>query len=198
MKLRYSPTSPYVRKVRMTAIECGVELEMVVTNAWAPDTDLVKDNPLSKVPALVLDSGEVIFDSPVICEYLDTLHNGHKLLPQEGHERFRQLTLQALADGILDAALQIRFETAMRPEDKRWNDWIARQQAAITRALDTLEKDVGHWGGVFLIGGITVVAALSYLDLRKVADWRQGRPHLAHWYTTTHNRRSVRETEPVE
>ncbi|MCR6633196.1 MAG: glutathione S-transferase N-terminal domain-containing protein [Magnetospirillum sp.] len=198
MKLRFSATSPYVRKVRMTAIECGIELGLVPTNPWAPDTDLVKDNPLSKVPALVLDNDETLFDSPVICEYLDTLHNGHKLFPHESHERFRQLKVMALADGILDAAIQARVEATMRPEDKRWNDWIERQQAAISRALDLLEKDVGHWGGVFLIGPISVVAALSYLDFRKVCDWRNNRPHLAHWYTTTHNRRSVRETEPAE
>jgi glutathione S-transferase len=198
MKLRYSVASPFARKVRITAIECGVELEMVTTNAWAPDTDLVNDNPLSKIPALVLEDGQVLFDSPVICEYLDTLHTGHKLFPADSHERFRQLKLQALADGIMDAAVQIRIETAIRPEDKRWNGWIERQQNAISRALDYLEKEVGHWGGVFLIGPITVVAALSYLDFRKVCDWRNNRPHLAHWYQTTHNRRSVRDTEPVE
>ncbi|MBC7908566.1 MAG: glutathione S-transferase N-terminal domain-containing protein [Rhodospirillaceae bacterium] len=198
MKLRYSPTSPFARKVLITAIECGVELELVTTNAWAPGTDLVQDNPLSKVPALVLDNGECIYDSPVICEYLDSLHHGHKLIPQEGHERFRQLTLQALADGIMDAAVQIRIETTMRPEDKRWNGWIERQQAAITRGLDELEKEVGHWGGVFLMGPITVVAALSYLEFRQVCDWRNQRPHLAHWFQTIHNRRSVRETEPKE
>jgi glutathione S-transferase len=198
MKLRYSPTSPFARKVLITAIECGVELELVTTNAWAPETDLVQDNPLSKIPALVLDNGEAIYDSPVICEYLDSLHHGHKLIPQDSHERFRQLTLQALADGIMDAAVQIRIETAIRPEDKRWNGWIERQQAAITRALDVLEKEVGHWGGVFLIGPITVVAALSYLEFRQICDWRHNRPHLAHWYQTSHNRRSVRDTEPKE
>ncbi|HLO77835.1 MAG TPA: glutathione S-transferase N-terminal domain-containing protein [Magnetospirillum sp.] len=198
MKLRSSATSPFVRKVRMTAIECGIELDLVPTNAWAPETDLVGENPLSKVPTLVLDNGDTLFDSPVICEYLDSQHAGHKLFPHEQHERFRQLKVQALADGILDAAVQIRIETAIRPEDKRWNGWLERQQAAISRALDALEKDVGHWGGVFLIGPITVVAALGYLDFRQVCDWRNGRPHLAHWYTTTHNRRSVRETEPVE
>jgi len=198
MKLRYSATSPFARKVLITAIECGVELDLVKTNAWDPATDLVNDNPLSKIPALVLDDGQTLYDSPVICEYLDTLHTGHKLFPADSHERFRQLKLQALADGIMDAAVQIRIETALRPEDKRWNDWVERQQNAITRGLDYLEKEVGHWGGVFLIGPITVVAALSYLDFRKVCDWRNNRPHLAHWYQTTHNRRSVRETEPVE
>lgn len=201
MKLRYSHTSPYARKAWMTAIECGVDdkLEMIKTNAWASDADFVAENPLSKIPALILDSGEVIHDSPVICEYLDSLHSGHKLFPETGHERFRQLTLQALADGILDAAVAIRIEQTIRPQDKQWSGWIERQEAAIIRALDVLEKEVGHWGGVFLIGPITVACALGYLDFRKaIADWRTGRPHLAHWFTTIHNRRSVRETEPQD
>lgn len=201
MKLRYSHTSPYARKVWMTAIECGLDdkLDMIKTNAWASEADFVAENPLSKIPALTLDSGEVLFDSPVICEYLDSLHSGHKLFPEAGHERWRQLTLQALGDGILDAAVALRVEQTMRPEDKRWADWSARQTAIITRALDALEKDVGHWGGVFLIGPMTVACALGYLDFRNVVgDWRATRPHLAHWFTTIHNRRSVRETEPQD
>lgn len=197
MKLRFSQ-SPYVRKVRITALECGIDLDLVPTNAWAPDTDLPQDNPLGKVPALILDNGEALFDSPVICEYLDTLHTGHKLFPHEGVDRFRHLRLQALADGVLDAAVQIRIESTLRPEDKRWSGWIDRQQAAIARALDVMEKDVGRWGGVFLIGPIAVTAALGYLDFRKTCDWRPGHPHLVHWYQTVQNRRSVRETEHVE
>lgn len=198
MKLRFSNTSPFVRKVRMVAIEAGLDGQIALqpTNAWAPESDLPKDNPLGKVPTLVLDNGDTLYDSAVICEYLDSLHNGHKLFPEAGPERWRQLKLHALADGILDAAVQIRIESAIRPEDKRWSSWIDRQHAAIVRALDELEREVGHWGGVFLIGPISVAAALGYLDFRKaVADWRENRPHLAHWYTTIHNRRSVRETE---
>ncbi|MBR9971767.1 glutathione S-transferase N-terminal domain-containing protein [Magnetospirillum sulfuroxidans] len=201
MKLRYSHTSPYARKVWMTAIECGLDdkIDMVKTNAWASEADFVSENPLSKIPALILESGEALFDSPVICEYLDSLHSGHKLIPDAGHERWRQLTLEALADGLVDAAVAIRIEQTIRPEDKRWDGWIERQTAAINRALDVLEKEVGHWGGVFLIGPITVACALGYLDFRKaVADWRTGRPHLAHWFSTIHNRRSVRDTEPTE
>jgi len=201
MKLRYSHTSPYARKAWMTAIECGVDdkLEMIKTNAWASEADFVAENPLSKIPALTLDNGTVLYDSPVICEYLDSLHSGHKLFPDHPVERWRQLTLQALADGILDAAVAIRIEQTIRPEDKRWDGWMDRQQAAIFRSLDVLEKEVGHWGGVFLIGPISVACALGYLDFRKaVADWRTGRPHLTHWFTTIHNRRSVRDTEPQE
>lgn len=201
MKLRYSPTSPYARKVWMTAIECGLDdkIDMVKTNAWASEADFVGENPLSKIPALVLETGETLFDSPVICEYLDCAHSGHKLIPDSGHERWRQLTLEALGDGILDAAVAIRVEQTMRPEDKRWDSWVERQTTTINRALDVLEKEVGHWGGVFLIGPITVACALGYLDFRKaIDDWRTGRPHLAHWFTTIHNRRSVRDTEPTE
>lgn len=199
MKLRYSVTSPFSRKVVMAAIECGLDSQIALepTNAWAPDTDLVHHNPLSKVPALVLANGEALFDSPVICEYIDSLHTGHKLFPHEPTDRWRQLRLQALGDGIMDAAVQIRVESTTRPADKRWDGWIERQQAAIARSLDLLERDVGHWSGVFLIGPITLVAALGYLDFRETTDWRKGRPHLAHWYSTTQNRRSVRESIPV-
>ncbi len=199
MKLRYSTTSPYVRKVMIAAMECGIDLDLVPTNAWAADTQaLTQDNPLGKIPVLLLDNGENIYDSAVICEYLDARHSGHRLFPSETPERWRQLRTQALAQGILDAAVQIRVETAVRPADKQWDGWISRQQAAIIRALDALEKDVGHWGGVFLIGPITVACALGYLDFRKTCDWRQGRPHLAHWYQICQNRRSVRETEPKD
>ena len=201
MKLRYSHTSPYARKVWMTAIESGLEdrLEMVKTNAWASEADLLRETPLSKIPVLSLDNGETLFDSPVICEYLDSLHSGHRLFPEAGPERWRQLRLQALADGILDASVAMRVEATLRPEDKRWDGWMDRQRAVIWRGLDALEAEVGHWGGVFLIGPLTVVCALGYLDFRKaVEDWRTGRPHLAHWFSTIHNRRSVRDTEPRE
>jgi len=199
MKLRYSPTSPYVRKVSIVALETGLDghLENVATNAWAPDTDLPKDNPLSKVPALVTDGGEVLFDSPVICEYLDSLHDGHKLFPASGGARWTQLRLAALADGILDAALLRRVETMMRPEDKRWPDWIARQECAIARGLDELEEECAGWGSDFLIGQIGVVAALGYLDFRDPGlNWRQTRPRLAAWLAALASRPSVAATVP--
>jgi glutathione S-transferase len=178
MILRHSPTSPYVRKVRMVALEAGLDshLELVPTLAWAPDTDLPKDNPLGKVPCLVTDGGEAIYDSPVICEYLDSLHGGRKLVPAGGGERWRHLRLQALGDGILDAALLVRIENSMRPEDKRWPGWVDRQTAAVTRGIDALEQEAAQWGDEFLIGQIAVVAALDYLDFRAILDWRAGRP----------------------
>jgi glutathione S-transferase len=201
MKLRYSTTSPFARKCLVVAMECGLEagLELVATNAFAPDTDLPRDNPLGKVPCLTTAGGEALFDSPVICEYLDSLHDGARLFPASGGARWAQLRLQALADGILDAAVLKRVETAMRPEDKRWTGWIERQGAAITRALDVLEQECGGWGGDFLIGQITVACALGYLDLRfKDEDWRMGRPALAAWHAKAAERPSVAKSAPKE
>lgn len=200
MKLRYSTTSPFARKCLAVAFEAGLDkrIETVVTNAWAADTDLPRDNPLCKVPALVTDGGEVLYDSPVICEYLDSLHDGRRLFPASGGERWRQLRLQALGDGILDAAVQVRIETAMRPEAGRWPTWIERQQAAIARGCDALEQECAGWGDEFLIGQITVACALGYIDLRKIADWRAGRPTLTAWFDKVSARPSMALTAPKE
>jgi glutathione S-transferase len=201
MKLRYSATSPYVRKCMIVAIESGLDqrLELAVTSAWAADTDLPGENPLCKVPTLVADGGEALYDSPVICEYLDSLHDGIKLVPASGGARWTQMRLEALADGILDAALAIRIETSMRPEDKRWPEWAARQQRAVDRGLNALEQDCGAWGGDFLIGQITAVCALGYLDFRfPTNDWRSTRPALAAWFATVAQRSSVARTAPKE
>ncbi|MBI3444245.1 MAG: glutathione S-transferase N-terminal domain-containing protein [Magnetospirillum sp.] len=201
MKLRYSTTSPYARKCWVVAIETGLEdrIEFLVTNAWSPETDLPKDNPLCKVPALITDGGEVLFDSPVICEYLDSLHGGQALLPASGGARWAQLRLAALADGILDAALVKRLELTMRPEDKRWSNWIDRQSAAINRALDVMEEECAAWGGDFLMGHIAAAVALGYLDLRFAAeDWRKGRNRLAAWYAVVQQRPSMVKSFPSE
>ena len=198
MKLRFSSTSPYVRKVCVVALEAGIDLELVPTSAWAPDTDLPKDNPLGKLPALITDGGEAIYDSPVICEYLDAQHSGRKLIPVAGGERWRHLCLQALADGILDAALALRIEGSMRPEDKRWPYWVERQTAAVLRGLDELEQECGVWGAEFLIGQIAVAAALDYLDFRRTTDWRVGRPSLAAWHAGVASRPSLVATQPKD
>ncbi len=199
MKLRYSATSPYARKVWVVALETGLagRIEFVPTNVWAPDTDVSRDNPLGKVPALITEGGEALYDSPVICEYLDSLHDGHKLFPASGGARWNQLRLAALADGILDAAIAKRIELAMRPEDKRWSDWTARQDRAMVRALDVLEEECAAWGDDFLIGQIGVAAALGYVDFRDPGlDWRNGRPALTAWYAAIAKRPSMVESEP--
>lgn len=184
MKLRYSATSPYVRKVTMTIIACGLEdkVERVATNAWDADTDLPADNPLGKVPALTADDGTVLFDSPVICEYLDSLHDGAKLFPAAGPARWAALRLQALGDGLNDAAVARRLEV-MRPDGERSQKWIDRQATAMTRTLDVLEAEADAFSQSLDIGALAVMSALGYLDLRFVEDdWRAGRPKLAAWF----------------
>jgi glutathione S-transferase len=206
MKLYYSPTSPYVRKVMVTALETGLEanLERVPTNVYSPDAALVAANPLSKVPALITDDGLVLFDSPVICEYLDSLHGGRRLFPDQDPERWQALRRQALADGLLDAALLCRMES-LRPEAKRWSDWIDRQWGKVTRALDVLAAETGlHAPGAIrdeppTIGEIAVGCALGWLDFRfPEEDWRKERPDLAAWYETFAARPSMQATVPHE
>ncbi|MCC6471601.1 MAG: glutathione S-transferase N-terminal domain-containing protein [Alphaproteobacteria bacterium] len=200
MKLRYAPTSPYVRKVMIVAIETGQigTIEKQPTNVWAADTDIGRDNPLGKVPALTTDDGHVLFDSPVICEYLDSLHGGAKLFPPAGPARWTALRRQAIADGILDAAVLARLE-ANRPQERVSQDWITRQKRAVARAMDALEAEAGGLGGAMTIGHIAVGCACGYLDLRFAADrWRQARPKLAAWYETMAKRRSFLDTVPKD
>ena len=200
MKLRYSATSPYVRKVVISLKETGLEsqVELVVTNAWAPDTDLPQDNPLGKVPALVTGEGD-FYDSPVIADYVDSLHDGAKLFPAAGPARWTALRRQALADGILDAALLWRVETMMRPQALVWSDWVARQKGVVLRGLDQLEREAASFGDLFTIGEIAIVCALGYLDFRFAEEtaWRQTRPALAAWYAAISARPSVAATVPL-
>lgn len=199
MKLRYSPTSPYVRKVMITVIETGQEsvIETVPTNPWDPETDLPNDNPLGKVPALVVDEGLTLFDSPVICEYLCS-RVGAGLVPSGGINRWRVLRLEALGDGILDAAV-LRFLEGKRPEEIQKPDWIERQKRTIGRAVDSLEAAVGEWGEELTLGQITAGAALGYLDFRFPGDeWRQGRPALTDWYEAFAQRPSMQQTVPAD
>jgi glutathione S-transferase len=199
MKLRHSYSSPYVRKAMITALEAGLddEIELLATNPWAADTDLPNDNPLCKVPALITDGGEHLFDSPVICEYLDGLHDGAKIFPAAGGARWTALRRQALADGILDAAVALRVETVMRPAELQWTKWTERQTSTINRALDALEDEAAAFADLFTIGEITVVSALGYLDFRfHTMDWRSGRPRLAAWCAKQASRPSVAATIP--
>lgn len=200
MKLRWSPTSPYVRKATATLIETGLEdrVERITTNAWDPATDLARDNPLGKVPALITDGGEVLYDSPVICEYLDSLHDGRKLFPRSGGDRWTALRRQALGDGIIDAAV-FRLLEGRRPPELQSQPWVDRQRAVVSRGLDALEDEAGALGGAITIGHLAIACALGYLDFRFPGDdWRAGRPGLAAWYDSMTDRRSIRDTVPRE
>ncbi|MDE1904728.1 MAG: glutathione S-transferase N-terminal domain-containing protein, partial [Alphaproteobacteria bacterium] len=153
MKLRYSPTSPFVRKVLVLAIETGLEsrIERVPTTVMPvqPNEDLSHQNPLMKLPTLLTDDGQVLFDSRVICEYLDSLHGGPKLFPPAGMARWIALRQQALGDGMLDAGVLNRYETAVRPKDKYWAEWSAGQMRKIRNGLTALDGKVneGALGG---------------------------------------------------
>jgi glutathione S-transferase len=193
MQLLYSAMSPFARKVRVVAFELGLaeRLELVPATPYT-DESLRAINPLSKIPILVPDAGEPIFDSPVICEFLEHLA-GASLTPASGPERWAALTRQALADGMGDAALAIVRER-LRDGDQR-QDLFDRQAAALNAALDKLEAE-GLPADRFQIGEIAVAAQLAYLDGRAVLAWREGRPNLAAWYEIASRRTSMVATAP--
>ncbi|MFQ5958179.1 MAG: glutathione S-transferase N-terminal domain-containing protein [Alphaproteobacteria bacterium] len=200
MKLRFSPTSPYVRKVVVTAAETGLSdrIELVLTNTRDPNSDLPQDNPLGKVPVLITDDGIKLLDSPVICEYLDGLHDGPKLVPPAGDARWRALRLEALADGILDAAV-LRMLEGRRPDGERSQAFADKQRGKIVATLDVLEDEAPAFGDAPTIGAITAGCALGYLDFRfSDDDWRQGRPALAGWYEDFAKRPSMVASVPRE
>lgn len=194
-----SPTSPFVRKVLMVAHETGLieRLQLQPTDIWAAGTELHQANPLGKIPALILDDNRSLYDSPVICEYLDTLHEGLPLFPAVGPARWTALRRQALADGICDAAV-LRVLEARRPEEKRSAEWVERQQSQIRRSLDVLEAETGTLPSELLtIGELSILSALGYLDLRFAHEnWRVGRPGLTAWFMRASDRPSFRATAP--
>jgi glutathione S-transferase len=202
MMLHSNPASPFGRKVKVLAHETGLferlEIHDVQTTAVGPDPRLVADNPLGKIPCLVLEDGTGLFDSRVICEYLDTLHaTPRRMFPAVGEPRWAALRLQALADGIMDAALLARYETFLRPELQRWPAWIDGQLDKVTRGLDRLELEADQLTDAADIGGIAVGCALGYLDFRfPDLCWREGRPRLAAWFDRFAARRSMQETRP--
>ena len=200
MKLRFSPLSPYVRKVSVTLIEIGLEdrVENILTNVWDPETDIADNNPLGKVPVLILDDGKVLYDSHVICEYLDSLHDGDKLFPQPGPARWQALRLHALGDGITDAGILTLLE-GRRPEEFKYEKWIQRQTAAMLRGMDALENDLENLDAGFGIGQICVACSLGWLDFRfPDLGWRADHPGLADWLEGASERPSMMQTVPKE
>jgi glutathione S-transferase len=202
MRLFHSPASPYVRKVMVTAYERGVEGKIeILGSAAGPinrDPEIVKHNSSGKVPCALLENDVPLFDSRVICAYVDSLAPAEGTIYPQGANRFEVLTLEALGDAILDACLLCRYETVMRPEALRWGDWYAGQMAKIDSGLSDLE---GKWfekiSSTFHAGSIAAACALGYLDFRfPEKDWRSNHPKLAAWFTKVSERRSMKETFP--
>jgi glutathione S-transferase len=201
MKLRYSATSPYVRKAMVCAKELNLmdRIELEPTMVWDPATDIGMVNPLGKVPALTLDDGYVLYDSPVVCEYLDALVPAVVLFPIPGKARWKALHFQALADGILDAGV-LRLLESRRADGERSQGWIDRQEATVKRGLDALENEVDELaGGPLTIGQIAVGCCLGWIDFRFPQDKiLADRPKLAAWYEGFSARPSMVETAPKE
>ncbi|MCA3070561.1 MAG: glutathione S-transferase [Rhodocyclaceae bacterium] len=202
MKLYISPASPFARKVRLVAHEAGLASRVdeipTAVSPLKPNGDLAKANPLMKLPTLVTDEGFALFDSPVICEYLDSLNAGRKLFPAAGAARWSALRQQAIADGILDAAIGVRYQTALAPKELQWTDWQDGQRTKWKQALDFLEADAKSLEGEPTIGSLSVAATLAWLDFRYGADdWRKGRPALASWLAVFGERPSMLATRPT-
>lgn len=181
MRLRYSPASPFARKVRIAAGHLGLPLELEVADTQSTTDTLLVQNPLGKLPVLLVDGHKPLFDSPVILAYLDHAAGGGRILPTEPVARFTAMGLEALADGIMDAALLVVYEARFRPEERRHPDWVARQTAKVERALHALEADPPATGTAPTTGTIALACALGYLDLRMGRDWRGAHPRLAAW-----------------
>ncbi|MBO0765308.1 MAG: glutathione S-transferase N-terminal domain-containing protein [Hyphomicrobiaceae bacterium] len=184
MQLLSHPFSPYGRKVTLAAALKGLEDRITVTQVDTNPLDnpeITTPNPLGKIPALIIDGDTAIFDSHVICEYLDSLAPAPVLFPRAGVERIRTLTLGALADGMLDAALLLVYEKRFRPEEKWHAPWQERQQGKIDRALDLLERRPPAWRETPNYGHLTLACALGYLDFRHEGKWRVQRPGLVAW-----------------
>lgn len=197
--IHYAVTaSPYARKCRVVALEKGLPdpgLTPPAGDPWTADPAFLAANPLGKVPTLVTDDGHAVYDSPVICEYLDSLAPAPRLYPT-GVERWAVLTRAALADGIMDAAVGARGES-LRADGERSDAQIAKLLAVIGRGLDRLEAEVSRFADVVRIDSIGVACALGYLDLRFAQlAWRQGRPTLAAWEAGFAERASMRATRP--
>jgi glutathione S-transferase len=203
MKLIGAITSPYVRKVRVVMAEKKLDYQFILEDVWSADTQIMTSNPLGKVPCLVMEGGEAVFDSRVIVEYLDTLSPVGKLSPSQGRERAEVKTWEALADGVLDAAILARLETtwAGRTDQQRSKAWIDRQLAKIEASLKSMSQGLGEkpfCSGIhFSLSDVAVGCALGYLDFRfPVIDWRTPYPNLARLGDKLNQRQSFVDTKP--
>jgi glutathione S-transferase len=204
MKLIGSTSSPYVRKVRVVMAEKKLDYQFVEEDVWSADTTIMQSNPLGKVPCLVMEGGEALFDSRVIVEYLDTLSPVGKLIPHVGRERAEVKTWEALADGVLDALVLARLEAhwSGRPKDQQCQPWIDRQIAKTQSSLKAMSQGLGDkpfCAGIYLsLADIAVGCALGYLDFRfPDIDWRSSYPNLAKLQDKLMQRGSFADSKPA-
>ncbi len=196
MKLRYSPTSPFVRKVWVSILETGLadRIERVEVNPLNPEDVTNSPNPLGKIPCLVTDDEMVLFDSPVIVDYIDGQHDGNRLVPESGPERWNALRRQALGDGMLDNLVAIFIESMRKPE-RQSRGWIAHNKASADRAIDALETEASDLAGSIDIGRIAIAVALAFFDRQFPDDnWRASHLALAGWFDVFNQRPSMTET----
>jgi glutathione S-transferase len=203
MTLHWSPRSPYVRKVMIAAHEMGLSDQLncvrTVVGGTTPHLELMQENPLGKIPTLVLADGTIFYDSPVVCEYLDSLHSGPKLFPASSPDRFTALRRQALGSGMIDMGLLLLGERA-RPEERRSQPHLDLWTLKLQTSAAALEKEADALAAMpFSIGHVAIGVALGYLDFRfDVLKWRDGKPQLARWFETFQNRASVKANLPAE
>lgn len=200
MKIFYSPASPFVRKCMVVAHELGIadRIEKLPSAAGPVkrDASILPKNPLGQVPTFLCDDGQVLFDSRVICEYLNAMQAG-ALFPVEGAERWARLTELALADGMTAAALLARYESMLRPEALRWNEWTEGQLAKVRTGVEWLETASPSFGERVDIGTIAFGCALGYMDFRfPSVDWRAQAPKTAKWFDAFNRRGSMQATLP--
>jgi glutathione S-transferase len=184
MILRSSPASPYARKVRIAISLLGLagKIEVRDTDLNDPADSIRAQNPLGKIPALILEDGTAYYDSHVILEYLDYLAGGGRIIPRESKARFDALRLQALCDGILDACILLVYEGRYRPADKHVQAWIDRQDGKVARGLAALEAAPSKLDPVPDVGQIALACVLGYRDLRFAGSWRKDHPRLLAWH----------------
>jgi glutathione S-transferase len=197
MKLHFSPASPFARKVMACAIARGIDdrITTVLTDPHSAPAELLKHNPLSQIPCLVTSDGHAVYDSPVICAYLDSVGEANGLFPSSGTPRWVRISvMHALADGIMDAAVARRMRFG-KPVDATREAFLARQKAAIERGLAALEAEPPE--GLSDIGAIAVACALGYLDFRFAAEpWREAHPNLAAWFARVSDLPPLARTAP--
>ncbi|GJJ02689.1 glutathione S-transferase [Duganella rhizosphaerae] len=201
MKLIGSLASPYVRKVRVVLAEKKLDYQFELENVWAPDTTIDKLNPLGKVPSLVMEDGNVMIDSRVMVEYLDTLTPVCKLLPPNGRDRADVKCWEALADGMLDAAIIVRLERTQRPPELQSEDWMARQMRKVQLGLASLSEKLGesaYCAGIhYSLADVAVGCTLGWLSFRfPEISWRDDYPNLARLYDKLSERQSFKDTVP--